>query len=319
MKLLNRLLRLLKRRGLVGAILRVLLFYPVFDELRWRAYCLFSFKRPVVKNILGNMMKVEPFLGGLHKELFLYGCREMESTAVFSAMIPEGAIVADIGANIGYYTLIEAKAARKIYAFEPSPVNIDLLRENIAVNGCGDRVEVHELAFSDSIGRASFSTSEVPNHHRLLGAAEEKPKSWIEVRTCTVDEFFKQREVDVIRMDLEGAEWLVFRGMKNMIETSKRPLLIFMEVHGIYIKRYGGDARIMLDYLFEHGFRVCHIMLFGYKHGYSRAVRDYFMAEYCPHQYTPGTSKQATLQIMNYKELSHLIQNEDDYCLFMQR
>ena len=321
MQLLHRSIEIFRLQGLRGylsAIQRYFLWHPLLDELRWRTHCLFGPKRPIPRNILGHTMLLEPRLGGIHKQLFLYRYREVECTRIFSEMIPRGAIVADIGANIGYYTLIAAGVAKKVYAFEPSPQSVKLLFENTALNHYGDHVEIHEMAISDSTGTASFSISAVPNHHRLLSTAEGKPKKWIEVPTTTFDEFLKDGEVDVIRMDLEGAEWLVIRGMKNLMARSKRPLRLFMEVHPPLMKRYGGDARTMFDLLFEHGFRIRHIVLFGYKHEYSKSFQNYLRAEYSPRQYVPELSLPPDNQVHD-ENVRQILENTAVYCLFMQR
>ena len=68
---------------------------------------------------------------GIHKHLFLYGCHEPECTRIFRGMLPRGARVVDVGANIGYHVLIEAQMAQKVYAIEPEPRNLRLLRKNI--------------------------------------------------------------------------------------------------------------------------------------------------------------------------------------------
>ena len=104
---------------------------------------------------------------GIQKYLYLYGIHEPESTRVYSEIIPKDAIVVDIGANIGYFALIEARRAQKVYAIEPEPNNIELLRKNIALNSYEDVIEVHQFAVSDKTGKAKLAISDIPNHHRL--------------------------------------------------------------------------------------------------------------------------------------------------------
>jgi FkbM family methyltransferase len=287
------------------------------DYLRWRIGCILLSGRPVKKNILGKPMLLEPRLGGIHQELFLYGRRETECTAFLPNWIPAGAIVADVGANIGYYALIESDRAAKVYAIEPSPQNLNLLKDNLALNNCTDRVEVHQIAISNNSGKALFTTSEVPNHHRLLGHSEKTPKNVIEVKATTLDEFIGDRDVDVIRMDIQGAEWLVLQGMKKILER-KKPLRLFIEVHNRRIGNYGGDARTMYDFLFGQGFRIRAIVLFGYRQGYTRAFPEWLWASCCPHQYVANINLGAADQASDRK-LREFIENEDTYNVFMER
>ena len=155
-------------------------------------------------------------LGGMHRYLFLYGCYEPECTRIYLDIIPRNAGIVSIGANIGYYTLLEARAASSVYAIEPSPQNVELLKKNISLNQYEDRVEIYELAISDRTGKSSLSVSGAPHHHRLLGSTEIQPEEdCIEVKTTTLDDFLIDKEVDVINMDIEGAEWLAINGMKD--------------------------------------------------------------------------------------------------------
>jgi len=321
MTLLHRLSEIIKKEGLHGtlsALLRYFTWHPVIDILYWYIWCLFTFKTQVIRNISGHKMKLEPWLGGIHRHLFLYGIHEKESSRIISSIISAETNVVDIGGNIGYFTLIEAKKAGKVYVLEPSPGNIRLLRENIALNSYQNHVEVFELAASDKNGRSRFSTQELPNHHRLLGTEEEKSSGWIEVQTITLDELSREREIDFIRMDVEGAEWLIIQGMKELITGNRKPLSIFMEVHANKIKLYGGDAKSMFDFLFEHGFHIRHIIGFGYKHGYSKYLPDYFMVKAWPPQYTPEITIPAENQA-NDKELRWFLENKNIYCLLLER
>ena len=88
-----------------------------------------------------------------------------------------------------------------------------------------------------------------------------KQAKCIEVATTTLDEFLKDKEVDVIRMDLEGAEWLVLHGMTGILRGNK-PLVLFMEVHPKLTKDYGGDARTMLSILLASGFHMRYLAVF---------------------------------------------------------
>lgn len=224
MNLLSRSIEIVRNHGLreyVLAIRRYLLWRPVADQIWWYANRLVRSGSIVTRDVQGYRMRLDSSKKGIHQQLLLYGCHEPESARVFMGMLPRDARVVDIGASIGYYVLMEAQVAQKVYAIEPKPQNIERLRENIELNSCSDRIEVHELALSDTAGKALFSISDLPNQHRLRPLSDAQQDRCIEVATTTLDEFLKDKEVDAVRMDLEGAEWLVVRGMKDILRGNK--------------------------------------------------------------------------------------------------
>jgi len=261
-------------------------------------------------------MVVDGSSGGIHKYLYLYGCHEPECTKILEKIVPSCARVVDVGANIGYYVLIEARLAHKVYAIEPEPGNLELLRKNIALNSYEDRVEVYQLAISDRTGKTFLAVSDIANRHRLIKPSEEPNDRDIEVITVTLDEFLKDKEVDVIRMDLEGAEWLVINGMKELLSKTSKPLILFIEVHPMLINDYGGDVVLMLELLFDCDFKISHLVMFEPLDTVS-FIRHFTARGFSRHEaieFNPPIDKHA----LN-KKLVQILYNSQQYCLFMKR
>jgi FkbM family methyltransferase len=259
--LIKRSIEIITNQGIreyAKAVNRYILWHPVLDEVRWYTSRLLRSQYQIVEVTHGNKILIDNSFGGVNRHLYLFGCYEPESTKIFSEIIPQNATVVDIGANIGYYALIEAAKAQKVYAIEPEPNNIELLRKNIALNSFENVVEVYQCAISDKTGKALFIISDTPNQHRLQVSGVVKPEKSIEVVTITLDEFLEDKDVDVVRMDLVGAEWLVVNGMKNLLSEEK-PMILFLEVHPELITYYGGDIPTMLDLLFESGFKASYL------------------------------------------------------------
>lgn len=171
---------------------------------------------------------------GIHRALFLHGKREQATTDYLlnGGVVKEGDIVLDIGANIGYYALMESKlvgSTGKVYAVEPVSTNLKTLLENIRLNGCKN-IEVFHLAFGDKKGRAIIYISD----HANLCSIEKNPNITYqreeEVEISTIDSFLKRRKTpNLIRMDVEGYEYNIIKGMK---ETLKKDVKLLIEVHG---------------------------------------------------------------------------------------
>lgn len=141
-------------------------------------------------------------------------------------------IALDIGANHGMYTTKLSEKFQQVYAFEPQPDNIKLLRK--AVNG-RDNVKIIEKAISDKTGPLNLWISTNPGGHSISQAVGSQrtwghdPDRKIEVSGITIDEFCQNMNVVFMKVDVEGAENFIFRGAVNTLLKNK--VAILLEVH----------------------------------------------------------------------------------------
>lgn len=190
----------------------------------------------------------------LSKQLALDGIREPESTKFLRSQIGRGDILLDIGANIGYYVLIEASLVGengKIYAIEPSPDNIKLLKKNVEENNYSDLVEVYPMAVASKKGRLELFVSSKSNlnttfkESKLIVEGRISYDKTIEVEGITVDEFLRDKEAPTfIRMDIEGGEVEVIEGMEETLQSEEFRKL-FVEIHPHLIE----DTRLLVSFL----------------------------------------------------------------------
>jgi len=185
---------------------------------------------------------------GICKDLLLYGQREENATKAFKSYLKPGQTIIDIGANIGYYVLIEAAKIQptgRIYAIEPDPANVKILRKNVKLNHYDNIVDIESAAISNKTGIAKLYLANRSNLHTLTRVPEMdkyvKFKETINVPTFSLDEFIKTKgilaqDIDIIRMDIEGHEIYAIEGMKNILKNSGK-LLLFIEVHPKLIKQ----------------------------------------------------------------------------------
>jgi FkbM family methyltransferase len=159
------------------------------------------------------------------------GTYEPEQTRLFQQLIPAGATVFDIGAHIGYYTVLSsvlAGGSGRVWAFEPNPVNHAFLRRHVGLNHL-DNVVVENAAVSDRNGTASFAFGTGSGTGRL---AADGP---LEVRTIRLDDFCREHDVrpGFMKIDVEGAELTVLRGAGEIIRLHHP--VIFLSTHGAQI------------------------------------------------------------------------------------
>jgi FkbM family methyltransferase len=216
--------------------------------------------RFVERAIYSYRMRLDLEDRGISRTLLLFGERELEHKIMLERILRPGMSVLDIGANIGYYALMELALVGpdgRVIAVEPSPSNVSLLKFNLALNGYAD-VEVHQMAVSDKVTTRAFFLSEMSNlntfHDTGTGALHLKGQT-IDVATTTVPAVMAGRRLDLIRMDVEGHEVEVLSGLVPAVERREFAPMIIFETH---LSRYSPehDIELPLRRLFAAGYRV---------------------------------------------------------------
>ena len=188
------------------------------------------------------------------------GPMEPGVTKYFCSMIKPGAVVVDVGANVGIYTLLAARLMQgsgKVYSFEPTPRTYQILKDNVQVNGYLELglIHLHQLAVTDRTGTAQLSIFNGDCGHNTLfkddGASVD-----IEVLTTSLDEILaKEERVDLVKIDAEGAEPLILRGMKRIIKRNPG-IRIILEFAPVHLRRAGSSPSAFLDQITSLGFAV---------------------------------------------------------------
>ncbi len=184
--------------------------------------------KKAVLPILQGRLRGKKWIVGAGEHGYWLGSYEMRKRQAFEAEIPRGAVVFDIGANVGYYSLLAAVlvgAGGKVYAFEPLPRNIDFLRKHIALNQLKN-IEVIEAAVSAQTGKSSFDLGASSAMGHISNSGE------IEVRLVSLDDMLEQgtlHQPDYMKVDVEGAEFEVLKGARKLLERH-RPVL-FLDTH----------------------------------------------------------------------------------------
>lgn len=194
--------------------------------------------------------------------LSINGVYEKFETDLVKQEIKRGDVVIDIGANIGYYTLIFARLVGdtgKVFAFEPDPTNFELLRKNIEVNGYKN-VVLEQRALSDKVGKIflELSKQNTAGHH--ISSEPRTTENSIQVDAVTADDYFRnfERKINFIKMDVEGAESIVLRGMAHILNTSE-DLKMMVEYNPEAIRNVGLEPASYLEMLTKSGFRLMEI------------------------------------------------------------
>lgn len=160
--------------------------------------------------------------------LIMRGCWEPWITKAIATRVEPGWRCIDVGAHMGYYTLLLADLVGdqgRVLAVEPNPANASLAWDNVKLNGFEDRVELHRNACSDGAREMKLS---VPGRY-TGGASLRADAAGDVVHVSRLDTMVESPEWDFIKIDVEGHEREVLRGMKQIIEASEH-LAIAVEV-----------------------------------------------------------------------------------------
>lgn len=148
--------------------------------------------------------------------------------------LSEGDIFWDVGAYIGFYSLFAGKNGAEVVAFEPNPISRRRLIENIQLNDLS--IKTTNIALSDSKGKEKFNVVNdgKPDDGAHLGGQSNHS---VIVKTMPGDNLGDDfKTPDVIKIDVEGAEYDVVKGLK---ETLRNCRVVFCEVHPLELRRFG--------------------------------------------------------------------------------
>ena len=167
---------------------------------------------------------------------YALGTTEPMVQDLFAELLGPESVVWDVGANIGFYTLIAARLSKTVVAFEPLPVNIAAIRRNLDLNEMNN-VTLVEGAVSDHEGRAELELHGEQTWAKLDTSADTEFKRSnarvpsLTVRLLTLDEQLNTlRAPSLVKIDIEGAEVAALRGARRLLKDV-RPIIL-CELHG---------------------------------------------------------------------------------------
>jgi FkbM family methyltransferase len=224
-----------KRQQKQSFVTRIAAWY--FRDFPWRR------GRGLANRVFGRFLQVKVFDGvslrlinplEYHQWMLLCANNAFENdvTQLLSTALRPGMVFFDIGANLGYYTLLaSARVGRQghVHAFEPAPAQYRHLEMNARLNQARN-VTLNNCALAETAEEREFYLSEGWNHgtHSLGNAAGKT--GGIRISCATLDEYVHRARVariDVMKVDVEGAEWLVFRGGERTFSLAPPRLLVF--------------------------------------------------------------------------------------------
>ena len=188
----------------------------------------------IVVSILYGKIRGKKWIKSAGVNAYCLGTYEIEKQKLFEKIVKPNDIVFDIGAHVGFYTLLASELvgeSGKVFAFEPLSRNINYLKRHIALNKCNN-VFVMEAAVCDKAGEVYFEEL----HDSFYGRVVDEQTD-IKVASIVLDNLLKNDELpapNVLKIDVEGNELLVLKGAENILQ--KYHPVIFLATHSEKIR-----------------------------------------------------------------------------------
>jgi len=200
----------------------------------------------------------------IQSQLLNYGEFEPGISAALRRVLMPGDFALDVGANMGYISLVCARHGAQVCAFEPVPRLAQRIRANAALNHFSAKIQIAEVALSHQNGSAAFYVAERKDDgsHSMIAGVPAKAIHQITVQTQRLDDFLRVHSLpkpDLIKIDVEGYEARVLDGAA---ETIRQCLPIFIIESGDRLAdQLGESAASVLKRFFALGYLVYKIQL----------------------------------------------------------
>jgi FkbM family methyltransferase len=234
--------------------------WPLLERADW----LWDRLRPIYQRVIAHFGRkgLERIINVTDRILVVpeaRGVTEQYEPDVWGTLMAEvrpGDTFVDVGAFIGLYAVavgLRLQGSGKVIAFEPDIRNFSLLREHARINGLEKHVELHQTGVSDHDGQSPFMASGSSEARLVL--SDKDDSTMIEV--TKLDTVFKQRPIDILKIDVEGYEEQVLRGAANLLRKPElKPRTIFIEVHPYAWRTERNGSVSLLGFLNDNGYRV---------------------------------------------------------------
>ena len=194
------------------------------------------------------------------RSLYYKGMFEGEETKYLKGLVTESSVCFDVGANIGYYSLLFASLCPKgsVHSFEPVPLNYHVLCASSILNGYS-HLNANLCAIGDREGIAELVVSSDSAFSSLLDTARKPAACKIAVQTATLDAYCNNndiRRIDILKVDVEGAEGRVLCGAQKVMRDRERsPHMVMLELYEPMLKQYGSSIAEILGEMHVFGYQ----------------------------------------------------------------
>jgi FkbM family methyltransferase len=175
------------------------------------------------------------------------------------SQIPRGGVCVDLGANVGLYSILMAKQVGnegEVYSFEPGKIAYCLMKANIEINQL-DNITPINVAVSDKSGLGKLFVCGTGDSDNTLGDTSNPNdvRAQIDIDLVALDDYFKGKKIDFIKMDIQGSEYLALKGANRILKNNPH-IKILMEYCPHSLIDMGVSPAEFLNYVRSIGFDI---------------------------------------------------------------
>ena len=193
------------------------------------------------------------------RQIMLFKDFEPEDSKFFRDAIRPTDICFDVGGNVGFFAMLMASRASqgKVHVFEPIPLNAALIRTNAELNGFTN-ISVQNVAVGDAEGTVQFSISVDSAYSSMKATGRSNEERALDVPLRTLDAYIAEAgvpRVDIMKVDVEGAEGLVIGGASRLLaDKDRRPRLVLLELFDENLQPFDTSVEQILKKMTEIGY-----------------------------------------------------------------
>ena len=184
---------------------------------------------------------------------------ESLSTLMFHRSVKENDVILDIGANEGYYTIRGSKLVGekgKVFAFEPDLKNYCKLKDNIETNGSKNVKIFSEACYNKNTYKKFYLNNVNTGDHKLYNDGING--NWITVKCVKLDNYFTKQKINFIKIDTQGAEVRVLKGLEKTINRNKY-IKMLVEYYPRAIRKMKDKSIDLLKLLTKYEFHIWYV------------------------------------------------------------
>jgi len=181
------------------------------------------------------------------------GIWEPYESALLLSLLQEGGVFVDVGANIGYFSILAASVVGErgaVFAFEPDPANFRLLQANIELNDYRDIISAVEAGLAATAGNGQLFLSEDNfGDHQIYAAGERRSRLPITLHNGSHYLAGQVTRVDLLKVDTQGSEYQVMVGLLPLLQRLPYVPRIIIELTPLSLRQAGTRGRALIELL----------------------------------------------------------------------
>jgi len=221
---------------------------------KWR---LSQWLEPRTNNFVGTMRTADGFLMNVETEdfiqrsIYLTGRWDEDVGRVIRSTLKADDLFIDIGANVGYFSLLASRLCRQVICFEPNPTCLKKLTSNVTLNNQGN-IEIRPIGLADERRKAEFNVRDSRNIGG--GSLQHGDGETFSVQLDTLDDQLSNLSPKLIKIDIEGAEMLALKGASKMLSKNNSPDVI-CEISEYSLRQLGSSKDELFALMYGYGYK----------------------------------------------------------------